>query len=414
MTLSNKEIEVLRVLASRYMEIAGLKVHSEKVALWKAINRGKMQRPMVCIDQLPYNELNNNGDFSCQISDPYWRNVEFTLRNSIYTWNHFAVDMVVEPYITIPKVIHNSGYGIATDTHTLALEEDTTARSVHYDNVLKDFEDIEKIKDMEVTLDVDQTSLRFEEAKEIFKGVAPIVQGHGIGFSLSGWDRLNEYMGLETLLMDMYDRPEFLHACIERVTEATIAGIVAADKLQVHDDIANLCHCSYTYTDELLPDFGAGKGPTSQNSWAFGLAQLFTTVSPDFFNEFEMPYITRMAKHFGMIYYGCCDRMDDRLEFVKKIPNVKKVSCSPWSDRNNFAANIGPDLIMSSKPSPAFIASESVNWDVVKDDLKATIYAAKSNGVNLEFILKDISTVHHQPERITKWAEIAMQLVENY
>ena len=164
----------------------------------------------------------------------------------------------------------------------------------------------------------------------------------------------------------------------------------------------------------MLPDFGAGKGPTSQNSWAFGLAQLFTTVSPDFFNEFEMPYITRMAKHFGMIYYGCCDRMDDRLEFVKKIPNVKKVSCSPWSDRNNFAANIGPDLIMSSKPSPAFIASESVNWDVVKDDLKATIYAAKSNGVNLEFILKDISTVHHQPERITKWAEIAMQLVENY
>ena len=373
-----------------------------------------MQRPMVCIDQLPYNELNANGDFSYQVSDPYWRTVEHALRNTIYTWRNFAVDMVVEPYITIPKVVHNSGYGIEKDTTTLALDVHTTAASVHYDNVLKDYEDIEKIKDMEITQNESETALRFAEAKDIFKDIAPIVLGHGVGFSLSGWDRLNEYMGMENLLIDMYDRPEFLHACINRVTESTIAGIVSANKLQVHDDIVNLCHCSYIYTDELLPDFGAGKGPTSQNSWAYGLAQLFTSVSPEFFNEFEMPYITRMAEHFGMIYYGCCDRMDDRLEFVKKIPNVKKVSCSPWSDRNNFAANIGPNLIMSNKPSPAFIACESVNWDVVRDDLKATLDVAKANGVNLEFILKDISTVHKQPERITKWAEIAMNLVENY
>ena len=32
-------------------------------------------------------------------------------------------------------------------------------------------------------------------------------------------------------------------------------------------------------------------------------------------------------------------------------------------------------------------------------------------GVNLELLLKDISTVRYQPERITRWAEIAMSIV---
>ncbi len=160
-----------------------------------------------------------------------------------------------------------------------------------------------------------------------------------------------------------------------------------------------------------MPDFGAGKGTTTQNGWAFGLAQLFTSVSPAFTEEFELPYISRMAEYFGMIYYGCCDRLDDRLDVVKKIPNVKKVSCSPWSDRNVFAENIGPDLVMSNKPTPALVAMDAFEGDAIKNDLELTMLAAKRNNVNLEFILKDISTVKYQPKRLTEWADIAMKAV---
>jgi len=200
---------------------------------------------------------------------------------------------------------------------------------------------------------------------------------------------------------------------MERITEATISGIKQANELKVHNDIANTCHCSYVYTDELLPDFGAGKGPVSYNCWAFGMAQLFTSVSPKVTEEFEIPYISRMAEYFGMIYYGCCDRLDDRLDLIKKIPNLKKVSCSPWSDRKRFAEQIGNDLIMSAKPSPAFIADNSPDWDTIRKDLQLTVDLAKANNVNLEIILKDISTVRFQPERLVKWAEIAMEVVQN-
>jgi hypothetical protein len=112
-----------------------------------------------------------------------------------------------------------------------------------------------------------------------------------------------------------------------------------------------------------------------------------------------------------MIYYGCCDRLDDRLDLVKRIPNVKKVSCSPWSNRDVFAEKIGPSLIMSNKPSPALLVDSVLDCDEIERDLTHTFQAARRNNVNLEYILKDVSTVHYQPKRLTEWAETAMKVV---
>jgi len=409
--LSDNDIKVLRKLADAYMKIATLPIMKEKISLWKALNRGQMQRPMVCIDQLPWNELIVDKSLVCVIDDPYWHKVEWELRRNIYQWNHFPVDMVVEPYITIPMVIHNTGYGLSASRDVIRLSEGTTAASSHFNPVLTEFEDIEKIRDMQITVDTAKTQEVWDEANHIFGGIAPLMQSHGMQFHLGVWDYLTMLMGVENAYIDFIERPDFLHACMERITRSTISGIEQANALAIHDDIANRCHCSYIYTDELLPDCGQGKGPLSKNSWAFGLAQLYTAVSPELMDELEIPYISRMAEHFGMIYYGCCDRLDDRLDIVKKIPHVKKVSCSPWSNRKNFAERIGTELIMSNKPTPAIIADSTVNWDAVKDDLQLTVDLAKANNVNLEMILKDISTVARQPERLTQWADIAMKVV---
>ena len=412
MSISNKDKNILRKLGEQYMNIAALPVHKGKIKLWKALNRNEMQRPMVVIDQLPWNELNVNEELTCLVEDEFFRDIETSLRKTIYMWKHFPVDMVIEPYITIPQTICCTGYGLSPEVEVLALSEGTTAPSQHYKRVLNDYEDIEKITDMKFTVDNVKSEYQMHQAGVIFDGIAPIVQSHGVQFHLGVWDYLAQLMSVEDAYLEIMDRPEFIHACMERVTEAVISGIRQANELTIHNDIANTCHCSYIYTDTLLPDCGQGMGPVSKNSWAFGLAQLFTSVSPKVTEEFELPYITRMAEFYGMIYYGCCDRLDDRLDIVKKIPNVRKVSCSPWSDRKRFAENIGNNLIMSNKPTPAFLASDSVDWEEVKRDLKWTVDLAKANNVNLELILKDISTVKFEPARLTKWADIAMGIVQ--
>ena len=412
MELKKDERELLRTLASRYMEIATLPVQARKRDLWKALNRSKMERPMVVIDQLPWNELNTDGSLTCRISDPFWRGIEWNLRSTIYKWEHFPVDMVVEPFITIPKSIHSTGYGLEIQEHTKSTEADNDVVSHQFVNQLGTEEDIEKITDIHLTHNEAESRLWMDAAAQVFDGVAPIRQSSGYQFHLGVWDYVSMLMGVENAYFDMMDRPEFIHKIMERMTKSVLAGIRDANELGIHNDTINTCHCSYIYTDELLPDFGQGKGPESRNSWAFGLAQLFSSVSPAFTDEFEIPYITRMAEPFGMIYYGCCDRLDDRLELVKKIPHVRKISCSPWSDRKAFAEKIGPEIIMSNKPSPAFVAMDSLDESIIREDLRRTVALARENKVNLELILKDISTVRHHPERLTRWAEIAMEEVQ--
>ncbi len=406
-----QEKDVLRRLAEEYMRAANSPAQREKVLLWKALNRSEMQRPMVCIDQLPWSELECE-ELRCCVQDPFWRRVEEQLRRDLFKFRHFPVDMVIDPFIMIPKSITCTGYGLSADVERRSVDGNRDVYAQHFTNQIPEPEDVEKIQDMHFFYDVNQTAEHLQQAQEIFGSTAAVLSGGGPQFHLGVWDQLSMYMGVENIYYDLMDRPEFLHACMRRITDSVLNGIREANALGITETNYNTCHCSYIYTDDLLPDAGSGGASNSKNTWAFGLAQLFSSCSPETTREFEIPYITQMAQEFGAIYYGCCDRLDDRLDLVKTIPNVRKVSCSPWSNREHFAEQIGKKLILSNKPTPVLLAGDSFDEDAVRADLQRTVDAARTNGVNLELILKDISTVRHDLSRLTRWGEIAMEVVQ--
>jgi hypothetical protein len=128
------------------------------------------------------------------------------------------------------------------------------------------------------------------------------------------------------------------------------------------------------------------------------------------FKEFEVDYTRRICARFGLVYYGCCDPLDRKMAEVRMLPNVRKVSMSPWADQERGAAQIGGDFVYSRKPSPAFLATEHFHPDQVRADLLSTRTVCEKHGCPLEFILKDISTVCYQPERLSEWGRIAMQV----
>ena len=92
--LTQNDRDILRRLADAYMEYALLPVQKEKRDLWKALNRFAPQRPMVNIDQLPWNELEAAWDeLRCQVSDHWWRGFELNLCRTLYQWRHFPEDL---------------------------------------------------------------------------------------------------------------------------------------------------------------------------------------------------------------------------------------------------------------------------------------------------------------------------------
>ena len=119
------------------------------------------------------------------------------------------------------------------------------------------------------------------------------------------------------------------------------------------------------------------------------MAQLFTSVSPAINAEFEVPYMSKLFSYFGSVYCGCCERLDDRMDIITRMPKIRKISCSPWSDREHFASVLPKQYIMSNKTNPSYLADLSFDEDVVRRDLRRTIAAAKENGLCLELLLKD-------------------------
>jgi hypothetical protein len=85
---------------------------------------------------------------------------------------------------------------------------------------------------------------------------------------------------------------------------------------------------------------------------------------------------------------------------------------SPWVDVEKGAERIGRDFVFSRKPSPAFLAGDTWEPDAVKRDLEDTLERCKRHGCPVEFILKDISTVRYQPQRLWEWVDVAMRVVD--
>jgi hypothetical protein len=405
--VSPKDRDILRALAARVADIAALPVQEEKRRLWRRLNGLNPVRPMVMMDQVCWNEMGDEMALHC--THPECRGYEEHLRRILFQWNHFRVDMVVEPYLPVAKAIHNSGFGIAV-MEEVAVGDPTNSVVGH--RFLNQFEteaDLARIRRPEVRHDTAETARRLDVAHDIFDGVLP-VRAQGYDPYLSLWDPISTWMGVQGVLYALVDRPEYMHRLVGRVTEGYLSLLDQLEEQGLLCGPQSLIHCTGAYTDELpAPGYNPDK-PRLKDLWMFGLAQMFSTVSPQMFKEFEVDYASRICGRFGLVYYGCCDPLDLKMAEVRQIPRVRKVSMSPWANQERGAAAIGRDIVFSRKPNPAFLATDHFDAKLVRRDLLETRETCERHGCPLEFILKDISTVCYEPQRLTEWAAVAMDV----
>jgi hypothetical protein len=208
------------------------------------------------------------------------------------------------------------------------------------------------------------------------------------------------------------DKPDYIHRILKRMTEGYLSMLDQLEEYGLLCGPQSLIHCTGAYTDESpAPGYDPQK-PRTKDMWMFRLTQMLSTVSQKMFKEFEVYYASTICERFGLVYYGCCDPLNDRMDQVRLIPKVRKISMIPWVDQERGAAEIGKDFIFSRKPNPVLVAMESLSPEHVREDLSKTREICVKFGNPVEFILKDISTVRYEPERLFKWANIAMDVVK--
>jgi hypothetical protein len=147
-----------------------------------------------------------------------------------------------------------------------------------------------------------------------------------------------------------------------------------------------------------------------QDLWGFSEAQEFSGVSPAMLEEFVLPYQTRLLSRFGLNCYGCCESLNGSFPAVKKIPRLRRVSVSPWTDPAKAAEALEDRYIFSYKPNPAALAGPRLDEEGLKAGLKQVLEIAR--GCVIEIIMKDTHTVRDEPQRYSRWIAIAREAVE--
>ncbi len=409
--MNQNDIRIIRELASRVADLAGLPVQAEKRDMWKRLNALQPVRPMVLIDEIPWHEMDVDGFLISRCEDPFLRRIEGGLRRTLYRWDHLRCDMVVEPYIEIPRAIDSTGFGIEKSEDTAVTDQNNWIVGHHYKPQIETEEDLEKLVVPVLSEDKVKNEQREAMAREALGGILD-VRMTGMYVYSTLWDTLVEWITPEEVLIGVAERPEFLEAAMDRYVTVFEGMIDQAEQKNLLDDALTVSHCSYSYTyEDEFPRHKPGENVSALHCWTDATAQLFGSISAADHDRLEFQYIKRICARFGRVYYGCCEPLHDRMHLVRKLPNVRKVSCSPWCNIDIAAENIHGDFVAVNKPNPAWVAQEGFDTGLIAADLRRTREACARNRTPLEYILKDISTVKYKPRRIWEWADIAMKTV---
>lgn len=394
---------VIRDLAKRYAEIAALPRQQETIDGWRRLNGLKPTRPMVRIAQLPWEELDWGEPAMVNTEKGLLRNIEGHLRRTIYAWEHFKADMVVMPYFGLGKTVRNDGLGPAIHVTRIGLSQ-------HYEAQLATIEEVQALRTpvIEVDPEGDQRTLR--QVGELMDGILPVRLVGGMRHS-GLWDFITTKISPERLLYDLADRPEYVGALIAKFVEMESGVLDQYEELGLLEAAPEEVHCTGAFCDELPAPGYDGKKARAKDTWTFSMAQMFSEVSPAMHEEFDVLPIKPLLERYGLVYYGCCEPLHHKIDMVRKIRNVRKVSVSPWANKEIAAANIHGDYVFSAKPNPAYVAMGSFDAELVRRDLEETVSICRRHNTPCELILKDVSTVCRCPSRLTQWEQIAMEVV---
>jgi len=410
--VSLRDKEILRKLAGRMREIADLPEQKKRQQRLYDLNGLKPDRPIIlCFPEGAWVELVPESVIEC--ADPLLRLWEISLRQKIYWWEKIRDDHTLEPYFNLSWDFDRGDMGVVAPK-----TQGADRGSFVWDPPLKDLEnDMAKLHFRRPTVDREKTKNRVALADSIFGDLLTVrVRGYlAYWWSMGLTGTAIELIGLENLMLYMYDKPAALHRLMAWLRDEHINYIEWIEKEGLitqnnRDDYTGSGGVAYTHE---LPqaDWKPGRPVRLKDVWGFSESQETVGISPAMFSEFIFPYQLPILEKFGLNCYGCCEGVHERLDYILKIPRLRRISVSPWANQEILAQRLGKKYVFSRKPNPSQICV-SFDEKAIRDDLRTTL-AIAGHGV-LEIIMKDTHTVEHKPERITRWVEIALEEVERF
>ncbi len=406
--ISQSERETLRRLAGEVAELAARPSEAEKRELWRRHNALEPTRPLIfCDPENGWNEIIPAGCLECQSQLGRWW--EMRLRKEIFWGAKMGDDYTITPYFDVFHV------------HTGGLEEwglkETIVGGDHggsyrWEAPIKSEDDLEKLHYPSVIVDREATQGLAALAEDILGDLLTVRVRTNWWWSLGMTMRVAFLRGLAQMMYDLIDNPDLVHRLMALMRDGTLALLDYLEQenlLSLNNDGAYVGSGGLGWSGELPAADFDGKARLC-DLWGFAESQETVGVSPQMFAEFVFPYQLPILARFGLNCYGCCEPLDARWHIVQQIPRLRRVSISPWAHVPTMAERLGDRYIFSWKPNPAALATDCLDEDHVRADLRATFAATRD--CRVEAIMKDNHTIGNNPQNVTRWCQIAREEAE--
>jgi len=178
--ITGQDKNILRELAKQVRDIAAEKINSDRIMRSRDMHSLKPGRPLVWIDEIPWHEMDINGELVLRCETKEAQNMEVYFRRVLYRWKYLQADMVVEDAFYVPKSYTDSGMGISIKEQTLATNAANNIVSHHYEDQLDTEEKVEALTLPVLETHPEKDKERLEIAAGIYDGILPVkLRGYG-------------------------------------------------------------------------------------------------------------------------------------------------------------------------------------------------------------------------------------------
>ena len=405
-----RDRDILCALADRKGQLAEEPVMDERRRLWLKHASLEGERPMILAETqglLP--AIMPESALSCE--EEWARDLERSLLLEIYQCEQVGDDFVVEPWIDCNWDVTIGDYGVAVEKQHG--DNQSKLGSYVWDAPIKDLDrDLGRLSPRKLSVGRESTLAWKAHLEDLFDGILPVrIRGSHYWTMGLTW-RCIDLIGLEALMLAMYDNPEGLHQLMSFLRDdhmALIDWLESEGLYTLNNENDYVGSGSIGYSTELpAADREPGRPVLAQDLWVLSESQETVGVSPTMFGEFIFPYQSPLIERFGLCYYGCCEPVHARWPILRSIANLRRVSISPWCDQKYMAEELGSEIIFCRKPSPALISHSNWDEDAIRQDLQLTMDVAGE--CTLEVAMKDVHTLSRQPWRLGRWVEIAREV----
>jgi hypothetical protein len=418
MNSTAKDTQILRELASQTSEVAQRAYQDERRALWKDFNSLRTHRvPVYVLDpQGISREIFPEKDLCCE--DPLFREYEYWLRLQLYH-DSFGDDYVTEPWITVRPVFSNENpnwrsWGIDIEDQKQKIEE-TMAYHLPEPAITK-LEDFHKLIVPQGIIDEARTAEKTAILQDAVGDILAVIpdrypEGHrGLSYVLA------YLLGPEQMLYQLHDQPAMVHALSQTISEATLKIFNEAEQQGWFTNcnqtfLGNAEIQAMPYCHELPPPGPLHTVPMKAH-WYYDCSQEFESVGPDMYYEFCLSYEIPLYEKFGLTAYGCCENLTQKIKYLKKISNLRRVAVTPWADDEKCAQQLEDKYIASWRPNPAEMITNGFDVERIQRIVRRAKKIYESHGCYWEVNLKDFLSVEYDYDRLKNWVKVVRDVLD--